>query len=61
MRIPKAFVVFAVLTAPALALAEEPKKVEPVVVTATKIETPAAELGAAVTVVTAEEFKTYNY
>ena len=61
MRIPKAFVVFAVLTGPAHALAEEPKKMEPVVVTATKIETPAEQLGATVTVVTGEEFKSYSY
>ncbi len=48
--------------APVLAAtAEEVKKLDPVVVTATKIETPAAELGSSVTVVTEEELKTYHY
>jgi len=31
--------------------AEEPKKLDPVVVTATKLETPASQIGAAVTVI----------
>jgi vitamin B12 transporter len=39
----------------------EPKKVEPVVVTATKIETPQERLGAAVTVITEEDFQTYRW
>lgn len=51
-----------VMLVPALeAGAQEVKKLEPVVVTATKMETPAAELGASVTVVTEEELKTYHY
>lgn len=40
---------------------QEVKKLEPVVVTATKIETPQAELGAAVTVITEEELRVYNF
>src|SRR5262245_10466605 len=40
---------------------EEIKKVEPVVVTATKIETSQAQLGAAVTVITDEEIRELNF
>jgi vitamin B12 transporter len=40
---------------------QPPEELEPVVVTATKTETPAGRLGAAVTVVTEEEIRTYNY
>ena len=43
------------------AAAQEAKTLPPVVVTATKTETPAAELGASVTVVTEEDFKTFHY
>ena len=46
------------------AMAEEPeetRKMEPVVVTATKHETPAEQLGATVSVITGEELRTYNY
>jgi vitamin B12 transporter len=43
------------------ALAQETRKLEPVVVTATKLETPAEQLGASVTVVTDEDFQTYHY
>jgi len=43
------------------AAAEEPKKLDPVVVTATKIETPAEQLGASVSVVTGEDLRTYLY
>ena len=51
-----------IVTATALvAGAQEVKKLEPVVVTATKMETPAAELGSSVTVITEEELKTYHY
>ncbi|MBI2526162.1 MAG: TonB-dependent receptor [Candidatus Rokubacteria bacterium] len=46
---------------PPPATAQESKRVDPVVVTATRIETPAAEVGAAVTVVTEEDFRTYHY
>jgi vitamin B12 transporter len=50
-----------VLLAVVPAGAQETKKVEPVVVTATRLETPAGELGASVTVVTEEDFRTYHY
>jgi vitamin B12 transporter len=43
------------------AQAQEAKTLPPVVVTATKTETPAAELGASVTLVTEEDFKTFHY
>jgi vitamin B12 transporter len=39
----------------------EIKKVEPVIVTATKVETPQREVGAAVTVITEDDVRTYNY
>jgi vitamin B12 transporter len=42
-------------------LKEEVQKVEPVVVTATKVETPAERIGASVTVVTEEEIRNFNY
>lgn len=44
-----------------LARGEEPEKLEPVVVTATKVETPVEELGATVTVITEDELRDYNY
>jgi vitamin B12 transporter len=40
---------------------QETKKVDPVVVTATTVATPAEQLGVALTVVTGEDFKTYHY
>lgn len=40
---------------------QEVKKLEPVVVTATKVETPQERLGASVTVITEEELRAYNY
>ena len=39
----------------------EAKKVDPVVVTATTIATPADQLGVALNVITGEDFKTYHY
>jgi vitamin B12 transporter len=39
----------------------ELKTTDPVVVTATKVETPQSQLGASVSVVTEEEVRTYNY
>jgi vitamin B12 transporter len=42
-------------------LAQEPEKLEPVVVTATKIETPQEQLGASVTVITEEDLRTFNH
>jgi len=47
--------------APAAGQPEETKRVEPVVVTATKIETPVAELGASVSVVSGDDVQTYHY
>jgi vitamin B12 transporter len=51
----------ATLGAAAAALAQETRNVEPVVVTATKLETPAEQLGASVSIVTEDDFKTYHY
>jgi vitamin B12 transporter len=51
----------AMLAAAAPAGAQETKKVDPVVVTATMVDTPAEQLGVALTVVTGEDLKTYNY
>src|SRR5439155_8549934 len=44
-----------------VAAAQEVQKLEPVVVTATKVETPAAEVGASVSVVTEDDFRAYHY
>jgi vitamin B12 transporter len=41
--------------------AQEPRQVEPVVVTATKVETPIEQLGAAVSIISGEDFTTYHY
>jgi vitamin B12 transporter len=49
------------LMAPLAAHAQESKSVDPVVVTATKVETPAEQLGASVSVVNGEDFQTYHY
>ena len=49
------------LTAAGQDVKPETKQVEPVVVTATKVETPQREVGAAVTVITDDEVRTYNY
>jgi vitamin B12 transporter len=43
------------------AAAQETKKLEPVVVTGTRIETPAEQVGASVTIVEGEEFETRHY
>src|SRR5438128_7535038 len=45
----------------AAARAEETRKMEPVVVTATTVETPAEQLGATVSVITEEDFRTHHY
>ena len=42
-------------------VAPETKKVDPVVVTATTVPTPAQQLGVSLNVITGEEFKTYHY
>jgi vitamin B12 transporter len=49
-----------VLTSSAAAVAQEPKTLEPVVVTATKVATPQERLGAAVSVVTGEDLRSQN-
>jgi vitamin B12 transporter len=53
--------VLAVLMSATPVGAQEPKRLEPVVVTATKIETPQERLGAAVDVITEDDLKTHNY
>jgi vitamin B12 transporter len=50
-----------VLMAPLAAHAQESKRVDPVVVTATPVATPAEQLGASVSVVNGEDFQTYHY
>jgi vitamin B12 transporter len=52
-------VALALLTGPAAA--QETRQVDPVVITATRTETPAGQLGAAVTVITGEEIETRRY
>jgi vitamin B12 transporter len=54
-------VVILVLSSIAVAEAQPPQQADPVVITATKTETPASQLGAAVTVVTGEEIDTRRY
>jgi vitamin B12 transporter len=49
------------LAAPLAVQAQEVKRVDPVVITATKVETSAEELGASVSVVSGEDFQTYHY
>ena len=48
-------------TKPEDANTEVTKKVEPVVITATKVETPVGQLGASVSIVNGEDFQTYHY
>ena len=49
------------LLAAAHAVAQETQQAEPVLVTATRTETPAGQLGAAVTVITGDEIDTRRY
>jgi vitamin B12 transporter len=49
------------LASPAGAQPDPPPRVDPVVVTATRVETPARELGVAVSVVPGEDLRTYLY
>src|SRR6266511_2662542 len=49
------------LAAGAAAEAQETKKVDPVVITATGVETPKEQLGVAITVVDGQDFQTYHY
>ncbi len=53
--------ILAALMSAATVEAQEVKKLEPVVVTATKIETPAEQVGASVSIVTEDDFRTYHY
>src|SRR5712692_6620388 len=55
------FVLVLSLALPASVDAQETQKAEPVVVTATKVETPVEQVGAAISVITGEDFKTYHY
>ena len=63
MRVIVGSSLFLLAVAPASAgrAEEEPKRVEPVVITATKVETSVRELGASVTVVNGSDFQTYHY
>ncbi len=49
------------LMAPPAAQAQEPRSVDPVVVTATPVATPAEQIGASVSVVNGADFQTYHY
>lgn len=53
--------IVAALMSAAMVSAQDVEKLEPVVITATKIETPQEQLGASVTVITGEELQSYNY
>jgi len=61
MRYGFGIVLALLLVEPAAGQTDEIKRVEPVVVTATKVETPVAELGASVSVVNGDDFQTYHY
>src|SRR4249920_2991239 len=56
-----AVVVLLILSVAMPATAQEPKKLDPVIVTGTKIETPAEQVGATVTVIDGEEIETRLY
>jgi vitamin B12 transporter len=63
-RVMQATLLATLLSAAAVAAQEtkeETRKVEPVVVTATTVETPTEQLGVAVSVIAGEEFKIYHY
>ncbi len=49
------------LLAPLAVSAEEIRKVDPIVVTPTKVDTPQSQLGSTVSVIAAEEIRTFNY
>lgn len=55
------YAVLLVATGAALGSAQELKHADPVVVTATKVETPQEQLGATVTVITDAQLRNYNY
>lgn len=53
-------VLLSMLLVPGIVRAQDARRLDPVVVTATKIETPQSELGAAVTVITEDEIRAHN-
>ncbi len=61
MRQHLRWLVVLALIAPPAAHAQEPKSVDPVVVTATGVPTPTQQLGASISVVNGEDFQTYHY
>ncbi|HYB69769.1 MAG TPA: TonB-dependent receptor [Candidatus Bathyarchaeia archaeon] len=61
MRVQLIWFVALSLVVPISARAQEVKTVEPVVVTATKTETPTEQLGASVSIVNGDDFQTYLY
>jgi vitamin B12 transporter len=61
MRQQLGWLVVLSLAAPLGAQAQEPKRVDPVVVTATPVPTATQQLGASVSVVSGEDFQTYHY
>ena len=61
MRQQLVWLMVLLLSAPLAARAQEPKRVDPVVVTATTVETPVEQLGASVSVVNGQDFQTYHY
>jgi vitamin B12 transporter len=61
VRQPTNVVLIVMLAVAAPAAAQETKKVDPVVVTATTVDTPSEQVGVALSVVTGEDIKTYHY
>ncbi|MEX2223789.1 MAG: TonB-dependent receptor [Candidatus Rokuibacteriota bacterium] len=61
MRQHSVWLLVLALMAPLAAQAQEPKSVDPVVVTATPVATPTEQLGASISVVNGEDFQTYHY
>lgn len=61
MRQQTTLVLVAMLAAAGPSAAQETQKVDPVVVTATTVATPAEQLGVSLNVIPGEDFKTYQY
>ena len=61
MTVRRALVLLALLTGPIPSFAQDAQKLDPVVVTATKVETLQSQTGATVTVIPEEEIRLYNY
>jgi vitamin B12 transporter len=61
MRVRLEWLLALSLVAPALAAGQEQKTVEPVVGTATKVETPSEQIGASISVVNGDDFQTHHY